>query len=120
MKIVVETISVCISKIVFDSPNGKVHFAQFPGCWIALLSINRNVANLTPTLFQKPLTLYKHPATTATWIVNSAFVWLYHLNKKFYYRSRCIEFTAAFSFGTGKSADEILINSAQYIFGFSL
>ncbi|MMZ66449.1 hypothetical protein D1872_289480 [compost metagenome] len=66
--------------------------------------------------FHEFLCLDKHTPGTTARVVNSAFKWLNHFNKKFYNTTRRIELSTALSKHKSELAKEIFIDTPKRVF----
>src|ERR1700682_5731682 len=109
-----------------NAAHREVHFAQPPGRVIALLAVNRELADATSVCLQEPLGLNKHPAGAAARVIDATLdaallvrEWLQHLDQHVHDGARRIEFTTALAFRASESAQEILVDTAKHVSRFS-
>src|SRR5207244_3655620 len=93
------SLAVPLDQVRFYPSNGQVHFAEAPSCLIALLAVDRNVADLSAMSFYEFLALNKHPTRAAARIKDSALVRLKHLSQESNDAPRGVELTAFLAFG---------------------
>jgi hypothetical protein len=63
-------------------------------------------------------TLHEHTAAAAAGVEYATFVWLQHFDQQLDDTSRRIELAAFLAFRKGKLAEEVFINTAEYIVRF--
>ena len=74
-----ETALVVPPYVGVDSAHGEIHLGEPPGCVVAFLSVDGDVADTPAMLFDELLRLDEHAAGTAAGVVDAALVWFQHL-----------------------------------------
>ena len=79
MAVVVE--GVAVGDLGVDAPDRQVHLRQPPGGVVALLAVDRDVADLAGVSLDEPLALHEHAAGAAAGVVHAALVGRQHLHQ---------------------------------------
>jgi WS/DGAT/MGAT family acyltransferase len=85
--------------IGLDAAQGQVHHRQTAGGGVALLAVNRNIAQLAAVAFHKLLALHEHAARAAAGVVDAALVGLQHLHQAAHHTARRVELSAVLALG---------------------
>ena len=99
MHVAAEGVGMFWPEVGLDAADRQVHHRQAAGGGVALLAIDRNIAQLAAVAFHKLLALHKHAAGAAAGIVDAALVGLQHLHQAAHHTARRVELTAVLALG---------------------
>ena len=74
--VIKECVRAELSKVSFDTANGKIHLRQLPCGGVGVLTIHRDVFDISAVIFDELRGLDKHTARPAAGVVDTAIVWL--------------------------------------------
>ena len=100
-----------------DAAHREVHLRKSPGRVVALLPVDRDVADATAVLLDELLGLDEHASRAAAGVIDPPLVRLQHLDQESDDATRRVELTPALALRAGKSAEEILVHSSENVAG---
>ena len=108
-----ETALVIPPNVCVDAAHREVHLGEPPGCVVALLPVNGDVADTPAMLFDELLGLHEHAAGAAAGVIDAALVGFQHLYKQPDDGAGRVKFAAALALGAGEAAEEIFIDPPE-------
>ena len=135
MAVVVE--AVAVGNVALDPANGQVHSGQLPGGVVGLLAPDGDVtprlpAACLPKLRRRQVAiasgvgldelhrLDEHAGGAAAGVVDTAMIGFQHLHQELDDATRGVELAALLALGAGELGEEVLVHTAQHIFGAGL
>ena len=113
--VVKECIRRILSKVGFNATNGKVHLCQLPCGRVGILSINRDIVDISTMVLYKFCRLNKHTTTAAARVIHSSLKRLQHFHQRPHNAGRCKEFASALSFLLCKHRQAVFISASQNV-----
>ncbi len=111
--VLVECALVVPADIGIDAAHREVHPGEPPGGVVALQPVDGNVADVPAMFLDEFLGLHEHAAGAAARIVHPSLVGLRNLHQQADHGARRVELAAALAFGTGETAEEILVDPPE-------
>ena len=115
MLIIEECVCCILAKVGFNATNGKVHLCQFPCGRVGILSINRDIVDISTMVLYKFCRLNKHTTTAAARVIHSSLKWLQHFHQCPHNAGRCKELASALSFLLCKHRQAVFISAPQNV-----
>ena len=113
--VVKECIRRILSKVGFNATNGKVHLRQFPCGRVGILSINRDIVDISTMVLYKFCRLNKHTTTAAARVIHSSLKRLQHFHQCPHNTGRCKELAATLAFLLCKHRQAVFISAPQNV-----
>ena len=103
-------------KLGIDIANCKIHLGELPSSLVRLLTINRDILDISLMFLDKFFTHDKHSSTSTCRIIDESLIRLNHLHHQFYDCFWSIELPSLFPLSICKLSQKILIYSSKKIF----
>jgi len=84
---------------------------------VGFLAVDADVADPAAVGFNKLLRLDEHSTGTAAGVIYTAFIRSQHFNEELNHATGRVELTALFPLGAGELRKEVLVDTAENIFG---
>src|SRR5690606_8305911 len=111
----VKTAFVIPEYLRIDTANRQVHLGEPPGGVVALLPIDRDVADTAAVLEHELLALHEHAPRAAAGVIDASRIRFQHFHQRADNRARGIELAAALAFRACELAEEIFVDTAEHI-----
>ena len=99
MQIAAEGVGMLGAKVGLDAADRQVHHRQPARGGVALLAVDRDVAQLAAVAFHKLFALHEHAAGAAAGVIDAALVGLQHLHQAAHHTARRVELAAVLALG---------------------
>ena len=113
--VVKESVSRILAEVRFDSTDGKVHLCQLPCGRVGILSINRDIVDISTMVLYKFCRLNKHTTTAAARVIHSSLKRLQHFHQCPHNTGRCKELAATLAFLLCKHRQAVFISAPQNV-----
>ena len=113
MEVAAEGVGVLGAEVGLDAAQSEVHHGEAAGGGVALLAVDRDVAELAAVGFDEFFRLHEHAAGAAGGVVDAAFVGGEHLDEAAHDAGRGVELAAVLALGAGEAGEEILVNAPE-------
>ena len=104
-----------VAEIGADAADREVHLGQLVGGAGLFLAVDGDVFFIALMVFNKFDRLHEHTAGATTRVVDFAVIGFDHFSQQVDHALGRVELATAFAFGGGKVAEEVLINTTDYI-----
>lgn len=117
VEVAAEGVGVLGTEVGLDAPDGEVHHREAPGGGVALLPVDRDVAEPPAVGLHELLGLYEHAAGAAARVVDAPPVRRQHFDEHADYALGGVELAAVLALGAGELGEEVLVDPAQNVLG---
>ncbi len=104
-------------EVGLEAAQGEIHDGQAAGGGVALLAINRDVAELAAVGFDEFLGLHEHAPGAAAGVVDAALVRREHADEEADDAARGVELAAILPLGAGELGQKVFIDPAENVLG---
>ena len=115
MLVIKECVCCILAKVGFNATDGKVHLCQLPCGRVGILSINRDIVDISAMVLYKFCRLNKHTTTAAARVVHSSLKRLQHFHQRPHNAGRRKELAATLAFLFCKHGQTVFISAPQNV-----